>query len=455
MRLNKLFLSISILFILLYSNNLYSQYYVSGTINSYPNNNLKLYRIYGEKRFLIGTDTSDSKGNFQIQLPAGLSTGMLLLMNDERKSLKLIFNQESLHIEAIDFEQNESIIFQASPENQIWHDYTNLKAEVQHKTNLIFPILTDYPRNTSFYSASKKEYDRNEKKLQNFIQKTQRKYSDAFVTKLIKTDASPFLPERYPYSEKSDYFKNHFLDSIDFQDTTLLNSDILTKKMIDFIALFQDESLNMNDLEQEFVKAIDIILEKSAQNETMYVFTLEFFLEGFTEMGLNLVTDYLSKLPHLPNDCLSTTSLQRIDQIVSPFKKVMNGNPAPKIFGKLINGQDFDLDSIQDSRIIIVFWSAYCPHCIDLLPKLNQIKSQYPDFQIVSVITDKKLEAANDFIKQEKLGFYHLFDGLAWESPLTQTYKVYSTPTMFLIDKEHRIIGKPAGLNELIIMLND
>ncbi|MFZ4463241.1 MAG: redoxin family protein, partial [Bacteroidales bacterium] len=302
--------------------------------------------------------------------------------------------------------------------------------------------------------SSKKEFDQLEKRLQNFILKTQKKYPDSYASKLIKTDVSPSQAERYSYQEKTDFLKNHFLDSIDFQDTSLLNSDILTKKMIDFIALYQDDRLNINDLQAEFIKAVDIILEKAAQNETMYIFTLEFFLEGFTEMGLNQLTEYLSELPHLATDCLSSGSLQRIDQIVSPFRKVLNGNPAPDLIGKLITGQDFDLDSIQNSRIVIVFWSAFCPHCIDLLPKLTQIKSQYPDVQIVSVITDKFPEAANDFVKKEKLSFYHLFDGLAWESPFTQTYKVFSTPTMFLIDKNHIILGKPIGLNELRTMLN-
>jgi thiol-disulfide isomerase/thioredoxin len=455
MKLNKPIFLANIIFILLFYNNLYSQYSITGTVVSDKEEILSIYRVFGEKRFLVVTDTTDDLGNYHFELPADLSPGMLILMNNERKSFKLIFNHESLQLGIIDFNQTDDFHFRGSIENEIWYDYERLKVDVERKTELIFPILINYPQNTTFYNSSEKEYKRLENQLQNFIFKTQKDFPDAYATKLIKTDASPFLPENYTYLERNEYIKKHFLDSIDFSDTTLLNSDILTKKMIDFISLYQDENLNMNELQKSFILAIDQILEKAALNEKIYIFTLEFFLEGFTEMGLNQVTEYLSELPHLANDCLSTISLQRIEQIVNPFRKVMNGNPAPVLIGKLITGDDFNLDSIHDSRIIIVFWSAFCPHCIDLLPKINQLKTQYSDIQIVSVIIDNNSKAATEFINQNKLDFYHLFDGLAWESPYTQLYKVYGTPSIFLLDKNHIILGKPIDMKELIIMLND
>lgn len=455
MKLNKPIFLANIIFILLFYNNLYSQYSITGTVDSNKEEILNLYRVFGEKRFLVETDTTDNLGNYHFELPADLSPGMLILMNNDQKSFKLIFNHESLQLGITDFNQNDAFNFRGSIENEIWYDYERIKKDVERKTELIFPILINYPQNTTFYKSSEKEYKNLENQLQNFVLNTQKNFPDAYATKLIRTDVSPFLPKNYTHFERNEYIKKHFLDSIDFSDTTLLNSDVLTKKMIDFIALHQDENLNMNELQKSFILAIDQILEKAAPNEKMYIFTLEFFLEGFTEMGLNLVTDYLSELPHLANDCLSKISLQRIEQIVNPFRKVMNGNPAPVLIGKLITDEDFNLDSIHDSRIIIVFWSAFCPHCIDLLPKINQLKTQYSDILIVSVITDKDSKAATEFIKQNKLDFYHLFDGLAWESPFTQTYKVYATPCIFLLDENHIILGKPSDLNEIILLLNN
>jgi hypothetical protein len=43
-----------------------------------------------------------------------------------------------------------------------------------------------------------------------------------------------------------------------------------------------------------------------------------------------------------------------------------------------------------------------------------------------------------------------LNDGLNWASLLVTEYKVYGTPTIFLLDKDLTIIAKPSTFEELL-----
>ena len=48
-----------------------------------------------------------------------------------------------------------------------------------------------------------------------------------------------------------------------------------------------------------------------------------------------------------------------------------------------------------------------------------------------------------------KFIFINLWDEKGWEGKTAEDYYIYATPTMFLVDKENKIISKPMTINEL------
>jgi thiol-disulfide isomerase/thioredoxin len=432
-----------------------SQDFLTGEIQSSPNQYLSIYRMKGEVRYLLDSVVTDNKGVFAYELPKSLQPGMLLLHNNDSKSLKLIYNHEPVQFKIEGFEKLETLVFINSKENTIWREYIDLRNDINLRLNLITPVLDNYPENTKYYKASKKEYNKLKNKLLGFVENINKQYANTFSSKLIRTDFVSPPPIELNQIDRLDYLKDHFLDSINFADTLLLNSDILTKKMIDFLALHQQENAGMSELQIEFIKALDQIMLRAAEEENVYIFVLGFFLEGFTEMGLSIVTDYLSELPHFQAECMGVASMMRIEQLVEPFRKIQFGAVAPPIIGNDLTDKPFSLDQIESKHTIIVFWSIHCPFCLELLPKLKILKRQHPEIEIVSVIIGKQNEDVKDFIEQEKLDWIHIWDGLNWDSPNATEYKVYGTPTIFLLNEKHQIIAKPMTYPDLEKSLNN
>lgn len=433
----------------------HSQDFLTGEIQSSPNQYLSIYRMKGEVRYLLDSVVTDNKGVFAYELPKSLQPGMLLLLNSNSKSLKLIYNHEPVQFKIEGFEKLETLVFINSKENTIWREYIGLRNDINLRLNLITPVLDNYPENTKYYKASKKEYNKLKNKLLGFVENINKQYANTFSSKLIRTDFVSPPPIELNQIDRLDYLKDHFLDSINFADTLLLNSDILTKKMIDFLALHQQENAGMSELQIEFIKALDQIMLRAAEEENVYIFVLGFFLEGFTEMGLSIVTDYLSELPHFQAECMGVASMMKIEQLVEPFRKIQFGAVAPPIIGNDITDKPFSLDQIESKNTIIVFWSIHCPFCLELLPKLKILKRQHPEIEIVSVIIGKQNEDVKDFIEQEKLDWIHIWDGLNWDSPNATEYKVYGTPTIFLLNEKHQIIAKPMTYTDLEKSLNN
>jgi len=56
-------------------------------------------------------------------------------------------------------------------------------------------------------------------------------------------------------------------------------------------------------------------------------------------------------------------------------------------------------------------------------------------------------------IKNIKNRWIHYSEFKGWNSNVVKLYNVYATPTMFLLDKDRKVVAKPISYNELTKVL--
>jgi thiol-disulfide isomerase/thioredoxin len=113
------------------------------------------------------------------------------------------------------------------------------------------------------------------------------------------------------------------------------------------------------------------------------------------------------------------------------------------------DGKVIDLSKIQSDKALLVFYASWCPHCQELLPKLNEFSKSNKTIEILAISLDSKQEDWIKFIDDNKLEFTNLNNPNGWDGTTASDYFIYATPTMFLLDSEKKIIGKPTNLVEL------
>jgi thiol-disulfide isomerase/thioredoxin len=332
----------------------------------------------------------------------------------------------------------------------MWNDYQLLRDETFFLQDLLKPVIRDYERETRFYRLAVKEFDSLQLQMESKVDAWIHQYPESLAANYIKTDMRPALDLTSSFKSQREKLKQHFFDHTDFRDTLLIRSNILTRKMIDFLSLFQAEEESMQAIQFEFIKGLDVLFEKAAVESKMYVFVLDYLIEGFAQLGLPAVTDYISSLPHFDQVCMETETYIEIEQIVGPYRSTVLGALAPDLIPEDIDGNPFSWSQIEKPNTLLVFWSITCPHCIELMPKLKAFAKQHPDFEIVSVVLSPDNKILRDFLNQEGLNnWIHLSDGLGWESPMAKDYNIFGTPTLFVLDADKNIISKPSGIKEL------
>ena len=244
------------------------------------------------------------------------------------------------------------------------------------------------------------------------------------------------------------------LDEIDFNDTTMINSDFMWKTIADYITSEQNKDANPENQVYNMILAANEVLSRSSTSYVMYSAVYQYLINGFSLMGANQVVDYMIQLPQFEKVGANDSQYEEIKSMASRFERVKIGMQAPDIHLNTIKNQEFTLSEIN-AKTILIFWSYSCPHCRDFIKDLGEIAKKRNDIAIVTVNVSGELKKVKRLLTKSHLGeAYNICDGMGWKSPIVDAFAVDMTPSVFLLDEDMKIIAKPFDIVELKTLIN-
>lgn len=133
------------------------------------------------------------------------------------------------------------------------------------------------------------------------------------------------------------------------------------------------------------------------------------------------------------------------------------GDKAPVIQTTLLQGEPFELDSLQGKMVILNFWASYDAPSRMNNYQLNQIHSNYQDtrfhkgqnLEVVSISLDRFHHPLQLAIKQDETAhFKHVCDFMGVEGSIATAFEV-EAPINLLIDGQGRILAKDTSLEKI------
>ena len=127
------------------------------------------------------------------------------------------------------------------------------------------------------------------------------------------------------------------------------------------------------------------------------------------------------------------------------------------------DGKPKNLYDVNSDFTLVVFWDPNCGHCKVEIPRIDSFYRaiwKAKNVKIYAVLSDGEVlkPAWIDFIKEKKLGDWdNVYQTKAMADLETtqqrpsfkQLYDVYVTPTIFLLDKDKRIVAKKLSIEQL------
>jgi peroxiredoxin len=98
---------------------------------------------------------------------------------------------------------------------------------------------------------------------------------------------------------------------------------------------------------------------------------------------------------------------------------------------------------------VVVFGASWCPKCTEELPEIvkhySKWKANGVEVVFVSLDEDEKLFKSFTGV----FPFISICDFKKWNSPIVNSYYVFVTPTMFLLDEKREILLRPNSVKQM------
>ena len=375
-----------------------------------------------------------------------LQRGMYELETEYGETLDFLYDDSAVKIIVKDFYDSASVEFINSQLNTDWNAYNIFKDQVLKSMEMLKPILRNYDKETEFYKTAKNEYNSLQDKFISFTDSLMT--HENYASKLIKADR--FLPLNLDddLDKQRDYLIVNFFNDVDFNDLSLIPTNVIANKTLDFLSILQTPEQDHDQQIMSLILGIDNVLHRATVNYEMYKYLFQFLIEGFNELGYEDIVDYMSRVPYSEEVDCTEEQYNELLSIVEFNSRVRLGSIAENISGKTIFNEDFDMYSIDNDFTIVYFWSYTCDHCRYTLKHLRNFLDENNNFSLVAVSVKGDLRKIKNLVKKEKIDGYFYHDGLEWDSPVISDYAVTATPTFFLLDKDKKIIYKPFDFKE-------
>ena len=276
----------------------------------------------------------------------------------------------------------------------------------------------------------------------------------------------PAIPDTLRNVEqRAGYLSEHYWDNYNFADTLLLKSKEVTEQgfvnFIDILNRFNldnaskgvahkdiaQKGITRKDITQQGIAQKDIaqkdivrkdIARKDITQKGIACFTRKAFsnaaakerfenlIEHYFEDQLSPVRNdrvYLIFLEEMKNSpCFDETEKERIAFKIKTTNKNLPGDIAINFKFKDENGKEHQLSDYKDQKVILYFYDPDCENCHEVSAWLKQ-QTIPADIKVLKMIADNHI---------------------------SYMYSLKNMPTIFLLDKENKVILKDCTAQELI-----
>ncbi len=253
----------------------------------------------------------------------------------------------------------------------------------------------------------------------------------------------------------SRFDKNEFWKDMDFSDASLIHSYVYPDRIEDYMRNIASKEKSESDPKIGFYNAVDVIAQKVMEggNDEILEFALYTMAEGFYASGMEDLSVYVVDNYFYGDACGDAEISELFKMKADGIRKLQIGQVPPSFARQSDKGKMVDLSKIaKDNKYtLVLFWASFCHKCEREIPTIKQAYAQYHNkgFEVVAVSVDTDLGEWKDGIASHGTTWPNVCSGKSWRGPIAEDYRVTSTPVMYLLDSEQRIVAKPKNALEV------
>lgn len=296
------------------SGNLAAQTFtVKVQIKNQPFGNILFGSVKGDDYTAIdSTSLKQSTGTIVFKFPLNAHTGVYRIifgttaaakiLNEPPQMLDFIFDNEQLVFDT-DFKapvENLKVI--NSKENSVWYDFLAKDKIIRQNIEVVENNINEYRLKEDNEKATElaNQYNQLQMERDMLVVQTSQENKGLFVSQMIKNLRVPVLDGYLTAEERRLSFKKEFFKILDFADPSLINTSVYTDNIFKYLVIYNQYDFTPKQREEEYKKALDVIVPNIKQNEEVYEFLMAYLVHGFEVLKMENIISYISKKYSFP-----------------------------------------------------------------------------------------------------------------------------------------------------------
>ncbi|MCB0509668.1 MAG: DUF5106 domain-containing protein [Chitinophagales bacterium] len=413
----------------------------------------------GNKQYISDTLQFDAKGKLIIQGDEAKPTGIYLAVFPKFKNnyFEFLIKEQFFDITLADTTKLKSPTFSKSIENDAFYKDLEVMTKFRSKTQ---PLEEKYKNaNGENKEALKLQIESLSKEFTDYRKSFMENNKALFyadILGLMREIELPDAPEGSSEKEdqqfKYDYFMDHYWQYTDFTEEGILRTPIFDKKLKEYFEKYVQKNTD------SIIVECDKVLKLAEANDKVYQSCLITLINKYANskvMGEDAVYVHLVKNYYEAGkaEWVDSTQLAKMKERRIALEPLLIGKLSPDLTLRdtSINTL-YKLHDLPFDYTIVYIWDPECGHCKKATPKLKTFfdahKSESMMVYAITTSNIEELQIWKDFIKKHDLNWVNVAD-LYHQTKFRTYYDVNSTPQVFILDKDKKIIAKKIGVEQL------
>lgn len=456
-----------------------------------PDTTIYMARYFGNKQYYADT-TELVKGKFTFEASKH-KPGLYMILLPNGKAFDFIIDgNETVIININDMENpNQSITVEKSVNNKVFFEYIQL----MHKKRLEGQDISAEMKKAETTEEQKEKYKEQLKIINQEVVDYQKNivktYPKAFIGVMINMSMDVELPQhpRDSLGNITDsnfvfnYYVNHYWDNVDLKDPRVVNTPIFHTKLDKYFST--KGVLQIPDTISVYASKLIAKTDMLNQNNKVFQYITHHVTNKYETspiMGMDKVFYYMATNYYCPPNnyayWMTEENTTKVCERAEKVGRIVVGRYSiPLILPDTTEKKWYSTYDLTADYTVLYFWDPNCGHCKKVTPKLQTLydekfKERNVEIYAVGKGTGDEFAKWKKFIRTNNLTFINVgvtdsIYQLATDPTqvglqlllskyttlqslnYADTYDVYSTPRIFILDKNKVILYKQISIGQL------
>ena len=432
-----------------------------------------LANYYGSKLYYADTAQSDAEGNIHFKAKPRDAGKYAVVIPGPRFFEIILADGDDVEMttDTMDFQGKMEVI--QSKNNKALYEYVHFLNEKKAE-KMAIEEEAQTAKKKKHKEELLKRMDSLNKEVRQWQEDYVERYSDLFAGKEVNLTLEVQVPDSIEEDRNKayEYYRDHFWDRADLDDERLVRSPLFAKKL----ERYMNDVLLQNP--DTMIKYMDRLISKVEDEPELFKFIVHrttYNFETAKIMGMDKGFVHMVEKYYTPEKAfwMDSTKLGDMNERARKMKPLLIGKKSPNIILPDSSGNWINLyQDVKEPYTLLFFYDPDCGHCKKATPKMVEYYNERGKDQglaIYTITTDAEKDKWEEFLEKHKMVDFintavpqKAYEDQQYATQLViggtttleslnyqDTFDVFSTPKILLLNKDKEIIAKQLGVEQI------